>query len=229
VRVEGLAIHCVGDQNLAGMKAGIDLSQRENRPVSIRTRRDNIVAKSLATQLAAERSARLPEKISETHARVSLVGVAVRIMKSNRHVRQRFQIGRRKSERTMVRISEQEQVIFFRTLHLDARPTCDPQGNRKSLRRLSRLRIATNVHVCNHRIEGSSAHEHCVATRLQIEGKLSSIVGLHFRVGIGRGNHSHLGLRYSGSARVGYMDRHSNIRDGGDRRSGFGLLCRNQR
>jgi len=91
--IERLAVHGISDQNFSGMKTRIDFSERENSFVSVRTCSDNVVCKRLSTELAAQRSIQLAEKIGQPHSRICLIGIRVRIVQRNRNMCKPFQLG----------------------------------------------------------------------------------------------------------------------------------------
>jgi len=90
--VERLAVHFVGHDHFSWMKSRIDLTQRQYRPVSVRSGRDDVFCQRLASQVAAERRAYFGQQILETHSRISFVGIGMQIVNRDRDVGMRSEV-----------------------------------------------------------------------------------------------------------------------------------------
>lgn len=110
--VEGLAVHRIGGDDFSRMEAWIDLAQRYDASVAVRTRGDHVAGQRLSTKSISQWSAQLREQVGQADTGIVFIRIGVGIMEGHRDVGHSLQLGDAQVQRIMARCSEQEFAFF---------------------------------------------------------------------------------------------------------------------
>ncbi len=197
------------------MKTRVHLGEREDNLVSVRAGGNDIRNQRDTVEFFTNGCAEFHQEFGKGDAGINVIGVRMRVVDRYCGVRKGFEVSRFDQSILVIRISGNEQIVFFRRrIHFDWRADgCDPEVDGNGLCFSSLL----DLNVSGDASETRATDEEGVSTRLQIEREVALAIRFHSGgCAIGCRRHADASIADTHARRLRHLD---------DNRHGCGSLA----